>query len=248
MTDDHKTALAPIEPAELTERGQMHPLVQLAVSAGQLPDPDVLRELLAVQREWEAGEARKAYVRDLARVKAELPAVVSHDSKHAQKGFTYASLPAILSAVTEPLAKYGFSLGGDVGSQDKATVTVTVSLTHHLGHSESVTLAAEPDRGAKSRQTGQSIRSEVDAIGATLTRLRRHATMQLLGLASAEDKAPDPETVDTDETLRVFGGMAQKYGLTRAAAEKWMDDKPLHMWTVGDLERLREWRPEVDDG
>ena len=71
MTDAHATTIMHA-PADAPLR--MHPMVSAAMATGSLAaDPTTLRELLAVQREWEAGEARKAYTRalDLVQLLAE---------------------------------------------------------------------------------------------------------------------------------------------------------------------------------
>jgi hypothetical protein len=90
MTDTHAVTVlhAPIEAPQ-----RSHPLVDAAMRNGAaLADPATLRELLSVQRDWEAGEARKAYTRALAALKRDLPTVVERD---ATVDYTIAKAPAV---------------------------------------------------------------------------------------------------------------------------------------------------------
>ncbi len=238
MSETTHEVPAVIEHAPLETRREMHPLVAMAMAGGSL-DPAMLRELLELQKQWEDRQARRSFTEALVRAKAALPSRIKHDAKHAQKAFTYSTLGQIVAEVTGPLADHGFSLGGDADVTEKM-IGVTVTLTHHQGHSESVTLSAPPDRGAKSGKTGDYIRSATEAVAATMTSLRRYATLHLLGLATAEEKQEKrPEHVDMQESLRVFGGLSAKYGLTRQDAEK-IVGKDLKEWTIGDLQELRD--------
>jgi len=227
---------AAVEQAPIEQRREMHPLVHAALASGTL-DPATLEKLLELQRQWEDRQARRAFTEALVRAKASLPSRIKHDAKHGQKSYTYSTIAQITDEITGPLADHGFSLGGDAAVAE-GIVTVTVTITHHQGHSESTTLSAPPDRGAKTK-SGDHVRSVTEAIGATITSLRRYATLLLLGLATAEDKpSNNPERIDIQESLRVLGGLAAKHGTTRVEAEEKIG-KPLKGWNIRDLRELR---------
>lgn len=235
---DTRNLPAKVEPVAVELREQVHPLVKAAMATGNSLTPESLDKLLDVQLKWEAAEARKAYTRDLVKAKADLPRVVGHDAKHSHKNFTYATLGQMVQAVTEPLARHGFTLGGDATSTSDE-VTVTVTLTHTMGHSESITLSAPVDRGPKSNRTGDSIKTHTEALAGAITSLRRYAMAQLLGLATADVKPePEPDSIDTTETLRVFGGLVAKFQVTRERCEEILG-KPMKEWTRSDLAELR---------
>ena len=58
-------------------------LLREAMASGQ--DPQYLRELLAVRREWEADEARKAYFRAISEFQSRAPIIEKADDAHGKK-------------------------------------------------------------------------------------------------------------------------------------------------------------------
>jgi len=232
MSDDHdnETLPAVIEPQELAVDA-MHPLVQVAVATGQV-DPATMRELLAVQRDWEAGEARKSYVRDMALVKADLPPVLARDATGHTNNYT--SLAHLTDTVTGPLAARGFAIHYDTAQDQR--VAVTCRITHHLGHSEAVTLSAPPDKGPG--------RSEVQAIGSTITYLRRYTLAAALGLATADmddaDEGRPEDKINPTLNARAAAKLVAEHGTSREQAEEFLG-RGVAAWTRGDLNRLKDW-------
>lgn len=246
MSDPNHAIATVIERPAPVER--MHPLVELAMRGGQV-DPAMLRELLAVQREYEAGEARKAFTAALIRLKAEMPAVIERDktvdftakSTGMRTHYTHASLAAALEAVTPHLTAHGFALAW-TPSTDKGQVSVTCRLTHSGGHSEETTITAPVDTsGSKSAAQGTA---------STITLLQRYTALSLLGIATADMTEPrpaEPQGVDTRANLRAVAGL-QKFGKSKAEAEAHVG-RPVAEWTAADLDTLRAWvRPERQPG
>lgn len=169
----------------------LHPIVRRMLENN--PSPETLRELLAVQKEWDAENARRSFNADLAALKADLPTTVGKDKTVDFTGrsgirtfYKHTSLAAIMDAVTAPLARHGFSLSWEPSS-DKNEVTVICRLAHTAGHSMTAKLAAQiDDSGNKSRAQG---------VASTITLLSRYTAMSLLGLASADmDEPTGPDT------------------------------------------------------
>lgn len=246
MTDTHKAAIV-TAPMEKIER--MHPLVQAAMASGALADPATLRELLSVQREWEAGEARKSYSRALAALKRDLPTVIGKDATvdfTSAKGRTYykhASLAGVMDAITSPLTAHGFSLAWIPSTGERGTVRVTCRLTHQDGHHEECSLEAGADASGS--------KSPPQAIASTITLLSRYTALALLGIATAdmpEDGAAEREapkdTVDVDRNLRAARWLAnQKIPLDAAEAHV---GRPISAWTADDLARVRAFGTRGD--
>lgn len=237
MTDSHKTTLVRAEPHEVQ---RMHPLVSAAIAGGPL-DPQTLRELLAVQREWEAGESRKAYTRALAALKADLPSVISHDKTvdfQTQKGrthYTHTSLAGVMEAITEPLTRHGFSLSWTPSTGER-NVQVTCRLTHTEGHFEEASLGCPADTSGN--------KNPAQAIASTITLLSRYTALSLLGIATRdmrepEERAPDETRVDAARNMRAVATVV-KAGRTKEDAEKHVG-RPVTEWTSADLEVLRTW-------
>jgi hypothetical protein len=242
MSDNHKIIREPEHPG-VPER--MHPLVQAAMSTGTL-EPATLRELLAVQREYEAGEARKNFTRALTALKRDLPVVLSHDKLVDFTGktgirtkYTHTSLAAALDAITPALTAHGFSLAWEPRRLERGDVEVTARLTHAEGHSESCTLSAPVDTsGSKSPAQG---------VASTVTLLSRYTALSLLGIATADQQEPGPTDaparagthVDSARNLRVVERLA-KLKIPRADAERHVG-RPVAEWTSADIDRLAAW-------
>lgn len=121
-------------------------LLQMAVQQGA--DLDRLERLMALQERWEANEARKAYTQAKAAFMAE-SVTVKKDKENKQFGSRYATLGAMVQALSPALAKHGLAHEWDI-KQDGDNTTVTCYLSHKLGHKEGVSFRVPPDKsGAK---------------------------------------------------------------------------------------------------
>lgn len=248
MSDEHNKNVAIVErtpPAEL-QHG-MSPVVAAGLAILERnPSPETLRELLAVQREFEANEARKAYAVALVALKRDLPTVIGRDktvdftgSSGKRTTYTHVSLAAVMDAVTEPLTAHGFSLSWNPSTTDKA-VTVTCRLAHQAGHFEETKITAPIDTmGSKSPAQG---------VASTITLLQRYTALSLLGIATRDMREPegdqvqpsaDPGKIDSDRNLRAVGRL-KKLGRTAEQAEVFLGRK-VPDWTDADLARLKTW-------
>jgi len=230
LSDPKHTAVAIVEREE-----RMHPVVRAAMA--QSPTPETLRELLAVQREWEAGEARKAYTRALSELKRDLPTVIARDKevKFANVRYTHTSLAMVMDAITGPLTAHGFSLSWEPKTA-AGQVSVTCRLTHSEGHSEEATISSTPDKSGS--------KSEAQGVASTITLLQRYTALSLLGIATADMQEPQPtappaSTIDTQRNLKAVGAL-KKYGKTKQDAEAFLGVR-VEEWTTGDLGTLKAW-------
>lgn len=186
-------AVANIEPAQNLPVAQpMNPMQMLghAVQAGM--PIETLRELMKLKQEWEADEARKAFVAAMAAFKANPPELVK--DKHVEfttsKGTTaydHATLGGICAAIIKGLAAHGISHRWETAQQE-GRIKVTCVLTHAQGHSESVSLhSAADDSGGK---------NSIQAIGSAVTYLQRYTLLAATGLAALDQdddgKGADP--------------------------------------------------------
>lgn len=104
-------------------------------------DPVAIREMLAIKKEYEADEARKAFANAMAAFKENAP--VFYKTKHVDYGvgkpkFDYAPLAEVVSKIVPALAAHGITHNWIPSGNDKGQVTVRCVLTHRLGHSESI--------------------------------------------------------------------------------------------------------------
>lgn len=184
------------EPAQIT------PMMMLQRAVELNADLDKLEKLMALQERWEKNEARKAYVVALSAFKAAPPSI----RKNKKAGFTsrrtdakteyeYLTLPQAVQVIAPALSTHGLSHNWSVAQGDNR-IRVTCTLTHNMGHSESVTLEAPADDSGS--------KNAIQAIGSTVTYLERYSLLAITGLSANDmddDGGPLSETV-TEEQLR----------------------------------------------
>lgn len=241
MSDPKHAAITVVERHET--HAIMHPLVAAAMQTGSL-DPATLRELLEVQRAWEAGESRKAFTRALVALKRDLPTTIKRDAAvdfTNKSGFRthyrHASLAHALEEVTPALTAHGFALAWEPKTEGNM-VHVTCRLTHAEGHSEATTISAPVDTSGN--------KSPAQGVASTITLLSRYTALALLGIATSDmgdpqdtPRAEEPDRVDTGRNLRAAAAL-KKYNRTRAQAEEFLGS-PVSDWTAVDLDKLRTW-------
>lgn len=146
--------------------------------------PADLREMLALQREWRADEARNSFNKALAAFKAEPIYVgktkgVGYKTKEGDfVGYKHAELADVVAAVGPALAKHGLSHRWDV-TQTPTWITVRCILKHADGHSEHCEMGGPPDNSGKKNQIQQ--------IASTVSYLQRYTLKAITGVAEGGD-------------------------------------------------------------
>lgn len=229
----------------------LHPAVEKMLETN--PTPEALEKILALQRDWEAGQAKKAYTRALINLRRDLPTWIKRDKVvdfTGSKGrvrYTHTSLAAAMDAVDPALIAHGFSISWTPSNADGGKVQVTANLTHRDGHSESATLAAPPDTGG--------LKSAPQAIASTVTLLQRYTVLALLGIATADMNESGPsdksaknegEQIDSAHNRKAMAELAKR-GKTKKEVEDYVG-KPITKWMSKDIQRLREWiKPKKEE-
>lgn len=137
-----------------------------------------MRAMLDLQKDWEANEARKAYVQAMADFKRNPPEIFKR-KEVAFNGTQYmhATLGDVTAAIMQALAEHGISHRWDTVQQD-ARIIVTCTLTHKLGHSEATTLEGAPDDSGK--------KNRIQQVASTVTYLQRYTLLAATGLATKD--------------------------------------------------------------
>ena len=173
------------ESGQYTLETRSSPLMAAAALVQQADgkiDVDKLEALLKVQMQWEANEAKKAYVVAMSAFKENPPEILKDKTVNykTQKGVTsykHATLYNVTSKINTELSKHDMTASW-VTSQDNGSVKVTCKITHKMGHSEECCLSAPPDT------TGS--KNAIQAIASTVTYLERYTILALTGLATAD--------------------------------------------------------------
>lgn len=225
-----QTASATIEQVEAMERmpSQHVPtrpvaaLPQAATTPAQLltyalqsgADLDRLEKLMELQMKWEANEARKAYVADMAEFKRNPPVIlkdkrVGYENRDGTfTGYTHATLGNVTNAIVEGLAQHGFSHSWDV-KQNGGSVEVACRITHRLGHAETVTMTAGKDDSGK--------KNMIQQVASAITYLERYTLLAATGLATHDQSDDDGQGGGSDEALA--GKWVAKANAAKALAD-----------------------------
>ena len=162
-------------------------------------DVEKLKALLAIKKDWEADEARKAFVAAKAAFKADAPTVGKNkhvgfkgkDNTKPATDYWHATLDNIVQTIDPLLARHGLAYSWQT-KQSEAGIEVTCILTHKMGHSEQVVLRANADN------TGN--KNSIQAVGSTITYLERYTLLAITGTATADqDDGGEGATMMIDE-------------------------------------------------
>lgn len=149
-----------------------------------------LEKMMELQERWEKREAEKAFNEALAAFKAEAVEIlksrhVSYENKSGgSTSYKHAELADVVAAVGPALSRHGFAWSWST-DQSGGVISVTCTLKHRMGHSESVTLSATPDASGG--------KNSIQAIGSTVTYLERYTLKAITGVSEKGD--------DTDATV-----------------------------------------------
>jgi hypothetical protein len=214
-----------------------HPLVAAAMQNPSAIDTQSMRELLQLQREWEAGEAKRAFDADKINLMREMPTVIGKDISvdFGKTKFNFASLAHILEEVEPFLAKHRFSKSWKTQNEN-GLVHVTCTLTHALGHSIDTTLAAAPDTSGS--------KNPVQSVGSTVEYLKRYTLNCLLGITTKDELDADKASqydkfhsrIDGNKNLQAVARL-QAVGISLEKAQEFVQ-RPVQEWNQSNLDEL----------
>ena len=217
-------------------------LLSIAINKGS--DLDQLKTLMDLQERHQANEAKKAYTKAMAAFRADPPIIVK-DQKVEYKNtkYSHATLGQVATVINAALGEHGLSAGWKTEQSESGSVTVTCSITHIDGHSESTSLTAPPDA------TGS--KNAIQAIGSTVSYLQRYTILAITGLATSEhdddgrshsNANPEPEESPEEISLRILDRVANKIDSivgsgTLNELEEWYSKAESHMGDLTEADR-----------
>lgn len=185
-TNQEKTAVLELQPVE--QRGQLaaipadnSPMGAMMAALQRGVSPSEVREMLALQREWEGDQARKAFNTAFAAFKAESPSIKKGRKVNdgPLKGRSYAELHDWVDAVNPVLSRHGLSTKWVITRDEKDWIEVLCELRHVGGHIEVAKLGGPPDTGGA--------KNAIQARASTVSYLERYTLKAVLGLSEGGD-------------------------------------------------------------
>ena len=186
MTADLITASEPRATALATTASNPGAVLMYAMEKGA--DMAQIEKLLDLQMKWEANEARKAFVADMAAFKLNPPKIikdklVGYENRDGTfTGYKHATLGNVTNAVIEGIAKHGFSHAWEPEQRD-GKIYVTCVITHRLGHSTRTTLESAKDDSGK--------KNSIQAVSSAVSYLQRYTLLLGTGLATHDQTDDD---------------------------------------------------------
>lgn len=173
--------LATTQPVAITAQQQDNSLgtvIQWAME--QKATVEQMRELYAFNREIKADQAREAFNRAFSAFKSRAITIVKGTDVKAGPlaGSKYANLYDVVKAVTPSLSEYELSHSWKLTKDEPGWMEVTCTISHALGHSESVSMGAAPDKGPG--------RNDIQARGSAKTYLERYTLLAATGLTASD--------------------------------------------------------------
>lgn len=159
---------------------QVTPMQMLAAAVERGMDTATLKELMALNKEWEANEARKAYADAMVEFKADPPKIyknaqVDFTSAKGRTNYKHATLDNVNELISKRLHEVGISARWTTEQFENGLIRVTCILTHRKGHSEPTWLqAGRDDSGNK---------NSIQAVVSTVTYLERQTLLSATGMA-----------------------------------------------------------------
>ena len=123
-------------------------LVALAIEKDL--DVDKLERLLKMKQDWDAQQAREAFVEAMTEFQRRCPKIDNTKEVHTKGGgllYKYAPLTEIISKVRDLENELGFSHRFDTVPMEGGGAQVTCIVTHRRGHSETTTVTIPPTKG-----------------------------------------------------------------------------------------------------
>jgi hypothetical protein len=150
-------------------------LIKEAMATGATPEH--LRELLAVRREWEADEARKAYNVAISEFQRRCPIISKEDKAHNK---TYARMDRIWREIRPLLTELGLSVTWQICELKGELCHVEGQLRHRDGHGERLV----QDIPLPDKVSGQN---QAQQMGSASTYAKRYALCSALGIVTGDD-------------------------------------------------------------
>lgn len=211
------------QPTAITPMEMLH----LAVQQGA--DIDKMKQLMELSEQWEANQARKAFVAAMAGFKKNPPEILKSKavSFPLKTGglteYKHATLADVCAAAIKGLADHGISHRWEV-AQSEGRIKVTCIMTHEAGHSESVSLHSESDTSGS--------KNSIQAMGSAITYLQRYTLLAATGLAAKDldddgkSAGKQPETLSEEQIANIKALMTE-VNANRDAFMRWAKIKSL---------------------
>lgn len=201
-----------------------------------------IEKFMELHERNEANEAKKAYHKAFAAFKADPPQIIKDMTvNYNNTKYNHASIGNVVSSIIAGLGKHGLSHHWDIVQGEDVTVTCT--LTHELGYSESTSMTAPPDKSGG--------KNTIQAIASTITYLERYTLLAITGMATSEHdddgrgSEPEKPKVTAQDIIRGIQWYVTE-NKTAEALEGWLLSKGNVISPMSDEDKKQIEAAEVE--
>lgn len=190
---------------DIVEKKQMNTEINALTLIDKAIEKDIdvnkFANLIDIVRLLEDEKAKRDFYEALSNFQGEVPPIKKLskvDMGYGKPKYNYAEFGEIVTTIQEPLKKHGLSYFFEIGNEPIVVkgekgediiveyISVTCTVAHKGGYEKFTTMSVQKDVGAG--------KSNVQAVGSTITYLKRYTLLALLGIGTAD---PDDDAVST---------------------------------------------------
>lgn len=227
---------------QIAKQEAMNPGQLLALAVDKDLDIDKLRQLMELQKEWQADQARKVFFEAFTNFQSECPDIrktkgVGFETKTGGKtDYKYAPLADITRQIGKTLKKFDLSYRWEI-SDEKEVIKVTCIVSHVSGHSERTTMTASPDTSGS--------KNSIQARGSAVEYLKRYTLIGALGISTADSDVDGqmPE-IDIDilhkQYMTLYGQLIQiDPTYSKWHPDQWKTDRTqkVYLKAIGEIRK-----------
>lgn len=208
------------------ENGLSSPAQLLELAISKDLDIEKLRELMQLQKEWQADRAREAFFEALTQFQAIVPELRKSKKVSFRAGgnlveYHYATLGDITRQLRPALKEVGIAYRWEI--KDTPTEITVTCLVSHGTHTERTTMMATPDTSGS--------KNSIQARGSTIEYLKRYTLIGALGISTSDSDVDGrmPE-MDIDklhkEYMEIYNQLIQKdSGYSKYNPDNWKGER-----------------------
>lgn len=227
-----KKKRAPAKKAQIAvveTSGVMSPIQQMQAMKSMGMEISDMRDMLALQKDYEANEALKLFNEAMNAFKAEEIMIVKDKTvSYGDTKFQHASLANIVATATPFLSKHGLSHSWTTDqSDDSGLIKVTCTIKHKVGHKERTSLQslADPSGG----------KNAIQAIASAVSYLERYTFLAITGLATHDMVDDDGAGTDFEEAISADQEIVLTDLINETKADKDKFLEYMRCATLGDI-------------
>jgi hypothetical protein len=171
------------------DSGSIAMMIQQTIAGGITEQTVATTErLVGLLERMQAREAKVKYASAMAKVQAEMPKIYATRPVMSKSGalmYKYANEDDLIDAIGPILSRHGFSRSYSLEARADGIMTISVTLTHLAGHSETTPFPIR-ETAPSSAQNAQQ------ADGSTVSYGRRYALCMILGIPICHDDDARP--------------------------------------------------------